>query len=160
VHGVTPVNVTSVISEFVHKYKEIPDSAVEPPAKRVFLIVADGLRADRFFELDQDGKTRAPYFRNIITSRGSWGISHTRAPTETRPGHVALMAGFYEDVSAVTKGWKMNPVNYDSVVNESRYSFLFGSSDVVFMFKYGAIDSSRIETIAYLEREDFAAQGR
>ena len=108
--------------------------SLNPPAKRLVLVSIDGVRADKFFGLDLDGETLAPFLREILQTRGSWGLSHTRVPTETRPCHVALLAGFYEDLSAVTKGWKENPVNFDSILNQSRRAWCWGSSEVLLVF--------------------------
>ncbi|XP_077916346.1 GPI ethanolamine phosphate transferase 1 isoform X2 [Halichoerus grypus] len=140
VHGMTP------------QFTPLP-----PPAKRLVLFVADGLRADTLYEFDENGNPRAPFIRNIIMREGSWGISHTRVPTESRPGHVALIAGFYEDVSAVAKGWKENPVGFDSLVNESKYTWSWGSPDILTMFAKG-VGGDHIYTYSYdAESEDFGA---
>uniref|UniRef100_A0A8D2L0Q2 GPI ethanolamine phosphate transferase 1 n=1 Tax=Varanus komodoensis TaxID=61221 RepID=A0A8D2L0Q2_VARKO len=129
-----------------------------PPARRLVLFVADGLRADSLFELDDANMSSAPYLRNIIISEGSWGASHTRVPTESRPGHVALIAGFYEDVSAVARGWKENPVEFDSLFNESKYTWSWGSPDILPMFAKGATGNHVYTNCYEAAREDFGAE--
>lgn len=116
----------------------IPDQHVdyEPPADRLVLFVGDGLRADTFYNY---ANGNSQYFKHLLKTSATYGICRTRVPTESRPGHIALIAGFYEDPSAIFKGWKDNVVEFDSVFNKSDTTISWGSPDIVSMFKKGAI---------------------
>ncbi|XP_055336612.1 GPI ethanolamine phosphate transferase 1-like [Paramacrobiotus metropolitanus] len=150
-------------SPIIHGMSPQPAPA-DPPARRLVLFSADGLRAERFFHPSVDNFPGTPFLFNISRHAGTCGISHAAVPTESRPGHVALIAGFNEDVSAVTKGWKVNPVDFDSVFNQSRWTFAWGSPDIVDIFTKmkGADGQVRVaENIIAdtysAEFEDFAA---
>ncbi|GAB6026889.1 hypothetical protein CHUAL_013534 [Chamberlinius hualienensis] len=162
-------------SSVIHGIEEHSSPISTADAKRLVIFVADGLRMDKCFGSKLDnGDWAAPYIRHLAVSEGVWGRSQTRVPTESRPGHVALLAGFYEDVSAVTRGkmirhttplmnslfmslgWKENPVEFDSVFNRSRITWAWGSPDILHMFAKGTASSKMFTNTYNIEEEDFA----
>jgi phosphatidylinositol glycan class N len=125
------------------------------PARRVVTFIIDGLRFDKWLQfMSEYPNTFLATTRSSSTAR--WGISRTRVPTETRPGHVALLAGFYEDPSAVFRGWQDNPVDFDSVFNRSTECLAWGAPDVVLTFRKGGAEN-KCKFFAFdSEVEDFA----
>ncbi|VDP17862.1 unnamed protein product [Schistosoma margrebowiei] len=104
---------------------------ISAPTTHVIFMVSDGLRADKIFSQDME---YTPFLRDVLLHRGLWGVSHTRVPTESRPAHVAMLGGFNEDVASITKGWKTNPVEFDSVLNRSFLAWIWGYKEVVMSF--------------------------
>ncbi|XP_043662944.1 GPI ethanolamine phosphate transferase 1 [Drosophila teissieri] len=113
--------------------KRLLHYGLEPPANRLVLIVTDGFRADSFFE---ENCRYVPHLREIFLREGVVGVSRTRVPTETRPGHITLIAGLYEDPSAVLRGWKSNPIDFDTVFNRSSQTYAWGANDVINVFSH------------------------
>ncbi|KAG5217370.1 hypothetical protein GTR04_6802 [Trichophyton interdigitale] len=124
----------------------------------------DGLRADKAFQFFPDPSKptndssvkdvvpMAPFLRSRVLNHGTFGVSHTRVPTESRPGHVALIAGLYEDVAAVTTGWNSTQLTSTASLIEASIP---GAGEVQ-IFPAGAVPG-RVEDQMYeAEFEDYS----
>ncbi|XP_063700106.1 GPI ethanolamine phosphate transferase 1-like [Culicoides brevitarsis] len=134
---------------------EAQNELPNPPAKRLVVFVADGLRAESLYEVHLN---KTPFLADVILNRGISGISHTRVPTESRPGHIALFAGLYEDPSAIFKGWQENLVEFDHIFNRTSVTYSWGSPDIVPIFAKGST-GGKVMTFSYDPNdEDFSGQ--
>ena len=72
VHGLLFVSIFDIYFRSPVEHGMLPQYPTygPPPAKRLVLFVADGLRADTFYSLDNSEETLAPYLRSIVETRG------------------------------------------------------------------------------------------
>ncbi|XP_039250742.2 GPI ethanolamine phosphate transferase 1-like [Styela clava] len=143
VHGVVLLSIFDIYyqSTVVENIRPLQWSIGNAAATRLVLFVADGLRADKFYELNEENTSRAPFLRDIILHNATWGVSHTRAPTESRPAHIAMLGGFFEDPNTLMAKFQDNLVEFDTVLNESRETWAWGGSDVLPFFNKGSARS-------------------
>ncbi len=107
-------------------------------AKRVVLIVSDGLRYDTAFKgwESEEGEKLLPRLYSKVKNRKDavCAASFSRAPTESRACHTAMLAGFWEDLANAKALWKTNVVDFDHVLRRARFSLAIGGPDVVDFF--------------------------
>jgi len=96
----------------------------ETLSDRVVILAFDGFRADTFYETINYGKN--PYLQKIIRERGVYGVSHLKAPTETKPCFTAMCTGHFQDGSLALKHIFKQFVVSDSIFNQSSHAWGVG----------------------------------
>ncbi|KAH8316065.1 hypothetical protein KR074_011207 [Drosophila pseudoananassae] len=110
----------STVLSGLNRVPDLRDLGLEPPADRLVVFVSDGLRAASVLE---DNCNNVPDLQSFFEDLVVVGISKATSPTVTRPGHIAIFAGFNEDPAAALTNFGWNPTNYDTVFNQSRNAF-------------------------------------
>ncbi|KAH8359393.1 hypothetical protein KR093_006508 [Drosophila rubida] len=104
---------------------------LEPPADRLVVFITDGFRAESFF---RNNCSALPRLRNILLNDGLAGVAHTCAPTQSRPGHIAIFGGFNEDPAAAMTNFQKNPAVFDTVFNRTESTWGWGGRPVITIF--------------------------
>jgi hypothetical protein len=89
----------------------IQDPATPRLARRVFLVVIDGLRLDRSYELP---------FLDELRRRGVDSEATAHYPTWSRPNYVAILTGVPPHASGVRTNHHVTPVQLDSLMDRAR----------------------------------------
>jgi hypothetical protein len=89
----------------------IQDPATPRLARRVFLVVIDGLRLDRSYELP---------FLDELRRRGVDSEAAAHYPTWSRPNYVSILTGVPPHASGVRTNHHVTPVQLDSLMDRAR----------------------------------------
>jgi len=89
----------------------IQDPATPRLARRVFVVVIDGLRLDRSYELP---------FLDELRRRGVDAEASSHYPTWSRPNYVAILTGVPPHASGVRTNHHGTPVQLDSLMDRAR----------------------------------------
>lgn len=124
-------------------------------ASRLVVFLSDGLRADYAFSTKPP---LTPYLQGVAKKEGVCGISVAKAPTESRPCHLAIFGGFNEEMPALFEAFSNNPHPYDHLLSKAKYAWAIGYPSVVTLFasRYTPENNENAwqEPSWYLERID------
>ncbi|XP_030373818.1 GPI ethanolamine phosphate transferase 1-like [Scaptodrosophila lebanonensis] len=118
--SILKVYFNSTLVSGLHPQLTLREQGLEPPADRIVVFLVDGLRAKSFFAKNC---TYFPHLQKLFVEQGLVGVAHVALPPRTRPGHLALFGGFYEDHSQVLIKFKEAPGSFDTVFNRSHSAY-------------------------------------
>lgn len=88
-------------------------------ARRVFVVIVDGLRLDRSYELP---------FIDSLRRRGVDGAARSHYPTWSRPNYVSILTGVPPSASGVRTNHHSDPVALDSLMDRAKAAGLVTAS--------------------------------
>jgi hypothetical protein len=101
----------------------------------VVLITIDGMLASCL------NFSNTPFLFQKIQEGGRMGFSWTKAPTESRPAHQAILGGFWEDPSNIFRFWTKSNGKDDHIFNNGQNFLALGGPDVVGHFAGNKVKS-------------------